>query len=200
MLAVAGFFPDDELARIRTQGGILQGHPDRKKTSGVDVTTGSLGQGFGVACGIALARRRDPSLGRVYCIVGDGECNEGSIWESALVAANLKITGLTVFVDHNGYSNDGTMRDRNAVDPLADKWRAFGWHVLEIDGHDLGAIEHALDAARDAGAPTAIVAKTIKGKGVSRFERMGIHSGALGADAYPEVVADLTATWTRLHG
>jgi len=170
-LAERGFFPVEELLTLRALGGRLQGHPDMRKTPGVDMTTGSLGQGLSAGIGMALGLRLAGRAARVYVMLGDGELNEGQIWEAALSAAKYRLDNLTAIIDYNNLQLDGTCDEVMPIEPLADKWRAFGWHVLEIDGHDMAAILHAFDAAQArVEAPTVLIATTIKGRGVSFME------------------------------
>lgn len=166
-LAEAGFFPREEMLHLREIGHLLQGHPC-VHIPGVDATTGSLGFGLSIAVGMAAAAKMDGLDVKVHAIVGDGEQGEGQIWEAAMAAPNLKLDNLTVILDRNKYQNDGRTEDIMPLEPLADKWRAFNWNVVEIDGHDLDQIDAAF-AAADAckGRPTLIYANTIKGKGCS---------------------------------
>ncbi len=166
-LAEAGFFPREEMLHLREIGHLLQGHPC-VHIPGVDATTGSLGFGLSIAVGMAAAAKMDGLDVKVHAIVGDGEQGEGQIWEAAMAAPNLKLDNLTVSLDRNKYQNDGRTEDIMPLEPLADKWRAFNWNVVEIDGHDLDQIDAAF-AAADAckGRPTLIYANTIKGKGCS---------------------------------
>lgn len=166
-LAEAGFFPRGEMLHLREIGHLLQGHPC-VHIPGVDATTGSLGFGLSIAVGMAAAAKMDGLDVKVHAIVGDGEQGEGQIWEAAMAAPNLKLDNLTVILDRNKYQNDGRTEDIMPLEPLADKWRAFNWNVVEIDGHDLDQIDAAF-AAADAckGRPTLIYANTIKGKGCS---------------------------------
>ena len=166
-LAEAGFFPREEMLHLREIGHLLQGHPC-VHIPGVDATTGSLGFGLSIAVGMAAAAKMDGLAVKVHAIVGDGEQGEGQIWEAAMAAPNLKLDNLTVILDRNKYQNDGRTEDIMPLEPLADKWRAFNWNVVEIDGHDLDQIDAAF-AAADAckGRPTLIYANTIKGKGCS---------------------------------
>ena len=171
VLAACGFFPESEFLRFRKLSGILQGHPDRTKTPGVDCSTGSLGQGFAVACGMGLAARMDGAAYRVFTLLSDGECNEGSIWEAALIAANLELDTVTALLDRNRMSSYGPMEGRNDVEPLAEKWAAFGWKVLECDGHDFFALSTALSAAQECRSkPSIIVCHTIKNRGIPAAE------------------------------
>ena len=165
-LAQRGFFPVEELVTLREIHSRLQGHPDMNKTPGVDMTTGSLGQGLSCACGAAYAARLDGKQHRVFCIIGDGESNEGQIWEAALFAGHHKLDNLVAITDYNKLQIDGFTNDLLSLEPLLDKWRAFGWEVFEMDGHDWDAIYDTLQAALAVrGKPSMIIAHTIKAKG-----------------------------------
>jgi transketolase len=171
ILAETGYFPLDELRTLRKMGSRLQGHPDARVTPGVSMSSGSLGQGLSVANGMALGARLDGRPSRVYVILGDGEVQEGQVWEAAMTAAHYRLDNLCAIVDHNGLQIDGPVREVKDIEPLPEKWRAFGWHAIEIDGHSFAEIFDAFDRARaTAGRPTVIVAKTVKGKGVSFME------------------------------
>ena len=170
-LAECGYFPTEELSTLRKLDSRLQGHTDRTLTPGVEMSAGSLGQGLSFAIGIALAARLDARDYRVYVLLGDGECDEGQIWEAAMASAHFKVDNLTAIVDHNEQQLDGWNREIMNLEPLADKWRAFGWHVLNINGHDIKQILQAAEKAKAMkGKPTVIIAHTIKGKGVSFME------------------------------
>lgn len=170
-LAEKGFFPKEELLTLRKINSRLQGHPSMKSLPGIDMSTGSLGQGLSVASGMALAARLDGSDHRVYTILGDGELEEGMVWESAMFAAHYKLDNLTAFVDFNGLQIDGPVSKVMSPLPIPEKWKAFSWHVIEIDGHDMNAIYDAIQVAKTIkGKPTMIVATTIKGKGVCEME------------------------------
>lgn len=170
-LAEKGFFPKDVLLTFRKDGSILQGHPDMKHIPGVDMSTGSLGQGISAACGMALSGKISGEKYRVYAIVGDGEIEEGQVWEAAMFARHYKLDNLCVFIDFNGLQVDGTVQSVIDPTPIDEKFKAFGWNVVVIDGHDLDQIEGAVKAAKEAkGQPTAVLAKTVKGKGVSYME------------------------------
>jgi len=170
-LAESGYFPHSDLERLRKLHSHLQGHPDQTKTPGVEVSAGSLGQGFSFAQGVALSGKLAGAGYHVYALIGDGEMDEGQIWEAALFAAHHKLDNLTGIVDVNGIQNDYFVKDILVTEPIVDKWRAFGWHVIDIDGHDVGAIADALDQATAiTGQPTMIVCRTVKGKGVSFME------------------------------
>ena len=171
VLARLGCFPASELGRLRRLGCCLQGHPDCRMTPGVEVSTGSLGQGLSVGLGMALGLRLDHPTARVYVLLGDGEIQEGMIWEAAMAAAHFQTGNLTAIVDKNGLQIDGRVDEVISLEPLADKWRAFGWAVREIDGHDQAQILDGLDWSCGLGRqPSLLIAKTIKGKGVSCFE------------------------------
>jgi len=170
-LAETGYLPADELCTLRKLDSRLQGHPDRQCTPGVEMTCGSLGQGLSYGIGVALAARLNALDYRVYVLLGDGECDEGQVWEAAMSAAHFKVDNLVATVDHNKLQLDGWNREIMNLEPLADKWRAFGWHVLEVDGHHFPQILTAFEEARRVkGQPTAIIAHTIKGRGVSFME------------------------------
>ena len=170
-LAERGYFPGEELATLRTLGSCLQGHCDMTATRGVEMSSGSLGQGLSFGIGIALAGRLDARDYRVYVLLGDGECDEGQVWEAAMASAHFKLDNLVAIVDHNELQIDGWNRDVMNLEPLPEKWKAFGWHPIEVNGHDLSQLIAAFDEAkRVRGKPTAIIAHTIKGKGVSFME------------------------------
>lgn len=182
-LAEAGYFPKEDLMMLRRLGSHLQGHPDSKATPGVEVCTGSLGQGLSMANGMALAMKLDGRASRVYALLGDGELQEGQVWEAAMAAPHYRLDNLCALVDCNGLQIDGEVAKVMNVAPVADKFRAFGWHVLEIDGHDMAAVLRALDQAETlTGAPTVIVARTVKGKGVSFFENKASYHGVTPSD------------------
>lgn len=176
VLMQAGYFPRSAFETFRRVNGILQGHPDRNKTPGIDCCTGSLGQGFAVACGMALAAQIDEAPYRVYALISDGECNEGSIWEAAMIAANQNLGRLIAILDWNRKSSYGPMAGRNDIEPLADKWRAFGWSAVECDGHDFVDLAGALDSACDADSPTVLLCRTVKGKGIPWAENSNTRS------------------------
>jgi transketolase len=170
-LARSGYFPPDRLMTLRKLDSPLQGHPERLRLPGVEASTGSLGQGISIGIGMALAARLDRKDSRVYVLTGDGECDEGQVWEAALFAGNRRLDNLTVFVDYNKLQQDGWVKEIQDLEPLAEKWRAFKWHALEIDGHDLDQVAKAVSEARATkGKPTAVIAHTVKGKGVSFME------------------------------
>jgi transketolase len=170
-LAECGYFPLAWLSTLRKSGTCLQGHTDSRLTPGVDVSAGSLGQGLSVGIGMAIAAKMNRQDYHTYVLLGDGECDEGQIWEAAMFAPNRRLNNLTVIVDHNKLQLDGFTKDIMNLDPFAEKWRAFNWDVIEIDGHDIGQIVSALEKAKAASQkPMAIIAHTIKGKGVSFME------------------------------
>ena len=170
-LALSGYFDKTLLRTLRKLGSPLQGHPCSKILPGVEISTGSLGQGLSIANGIALGLRLDALNSRVYCLLGDGETQEGQVWEAAMTAAHFELDNLCAFIDNNGLQIDGHCCDVMQIEPIVDKWAAFGWHVIDINGHDMGAILSALNEAETVkGKPTMIVARTVKGKGVSIFE------------------------------
>ncbi|GMB01723.1 transketolase [Pelosinus sp. IPA-1] len=170
-LAEKGFFPKEELLTLRKIDSRIQGHPSMKSLPGIDMSTGSLGQGLSAASGMALAARLDGRTNRVYAVLGDGELEEGMVWEAAMFAAHYKLDNLTAFVDFNGLQIDGPVSEVLSPLPIPEKWKAFNWHVIEIDGHDIQAIYAAIQTAKTIkGKPTMIVATTIKGKGVCEME------------------------------
>lgn len=172
VLAESGYFPEEELWTLRNLGSTLQGHPDWR-TPGVDVASGSLGQGLSVALGMSLAARLDQASYRVYCLLGDGEIQEGQIWEAAMAAAHFRCDNLCAILDFNGFQIDGKVKDVMSIEPLQEKWQAFGWHTINIDGHNIAEILDAFDQAQTIkGRPSIIIAKTIKGKGVSFMENV----------------------------
>jgi transketolase len=176
-LAESGYFSKEELKRLRKLGALLQGHPDRR-TPGVEVASGSLGQGLSVGLGMALAGRLDKMDYRVYVLLGDGEIQEGNVWEAAMAASHYKCDNLCAIVDYNGFQIDGKVSEVMGIEPLADKWKAFGWQVIEIDGHNMKEILDAFDKATQVkGRPTVIIAKTVKGKGVSFMEHVADFHG-----------------------
>jgi transketolase len=172
VLAESGYFPKDKLLTLRKLGSILQGHPD-KRTPGVNVASGSLGQGLSVALGMSLAARIDKLDYRVYVLLGDGEIQEGNIWEAAMACSHYKCDNMCAVLDYNGFQIDGKTCDIMELEPLVKKWQAFGWHAIEINGHDTKQILSAYkEAQRIKGMPTIIIAHTIKGKGVSFMENV----------------------------
>ena len=196
-LANKGFFPKEELVTLRKLGSRLQGHPDMRKVPGVEMSTGSLGQGFSASVGMAIAGKLDQNPGRVYVLLGDGELQEGLVWEAAMAAAHYKLDNMVVIVDWNGLQIDGKNEDVMTVTPVDEKFKSFGFHVIRIDGHSFAEIEAALAEARKTkGKPTAIVAKTIKGKGVSFMEdNYGWHGKAPNDEEARKAVAELGGEW-----
>ncbi len=171
VLAEAGYFSVDELMTLRKLTSRLQGHPDMRKTPGVDVSTGSLGQGLSIACGMALAAKLDRRPCRVFTICGDGEMQSGQIWEAAMFASHQKLDNLIVFIDRNKLQIDGSTEEIVSIEPLVSKWKAFGWNVKEIDGHDIEEIVHSVEALEEThGMPSVLIAHTTKGKGVPFME------------------------------
>jgi transketolase len=183
-LAEAGYIPLESLSTLRKINSILQGHADSHHTPGVELTAGSLGQGLSFSIGVALAGRLSSKTYRVYTLLGDGECDEGQVWEAAMAAAHFKVDNLTAIVDNNGLQIDGWNKDVMSLDPFTDKWKAFGWHVIEIDGHRIPQILEAFKEAQSVkGKPSVIIAHTIKGKGVSFMENQaGFHGKAPNAE------------------
>jgi transketolase len=172
-LAERGYYDKVHLGTLRQLNSILQGHPDMKQTPGIDMTAGSLGHGLSAGLGMALSGKMRKKDYHVWIIIGDGESQEGSIWEAAMSGAKWKLENLTAILDHNNLQNDDCVDIEMPIEPVADKWRAFGWHVMEIDGHDMEAIVEALEGAKSfKGMPTMIIAHTIKGKGVSFMENV----------------------------
>lgn len=195
-LALKGFFDAEEISKLRQVDSFLQGHPDMKGTPGVDMSTGSLGLGISTACGMALAAKLDGKSSRVYTIVGDGESQEGQVWEAAMFAAHYKLDNLCVVIDWNGLQIDGPVAEIMNPTPHDKKLEAFGFHVISIDGHDFEQIEAAFNEARATkGKPTAIIATTVKGKGVSFMEnQVGWHGSAPNDEQYEKAVAEIKAT------
>jgi transketolase len=192
-LAEKGYFNKEALMTLRKINSMLQGHPNMHDTPGVDMSTGSLGQGISAANGMALAGKLDKKDYRVFTLLGDGELEEGQVWEAAMAAAHYKLDNLTAFVDHNGLQIDGKITDVMNPEPIADKFRAFGWNVICIDGHNYKEIFDAIDAAKAfKGKPTMIVAATIKGKGVSFMENVaGWHGTAPNKEQCAQALSEL---------
>ena len=195
LMAHAGYFPVDQLMTLRKLDSPLQGHPEKRRLAGVEASTGSLGQGVSIGIGMALAARMDRKDARVYVLTGDGEIEEGQVWEAALFASTHKLDNLCVIVDHNMLQQDGWVKETLALDPLAPKWQAFGWHAIEIDGHNYDQILKAYDTAKQTkGKPTVIIAKTVKGKGVGFIEnRPDMHGVPLTKDEAERAYAELSA-------
>ena len=201
-LAHKGFFPVEELGTLRRLGTRLQGHPDMKKVPGVDMSTGSLGTGISTAVGMALACQMDKKENYVYTVLGDGEIQEGQVWEAAMFAASKKLDNFVAIVDNNNLQIDGTVEEVNSPYPIDEKFAAFGWNVINIDGHNFEEIENAFAAAKTCkGKPTAIVMKTTKGKGVSFMENnVSWHGSAPNADQYAQAMAELDAAQAEVEG
>lgn len=192
-MAERGFFPREEILTLRKVGTRLQGHPSMRHLPGVDMSTGSLGQGVSAACGMALAAKLKKKDYRVFALLGDGELEEGEVWEAAMFAAAKKLDNLTLVIDVNNLQIDGTLAEVNSPEPIDKKFEAFGFHVIKIDGHDFDQIRDAFaEAKATKGCPTAIVAKTVKGKGISFMENVcGWHGKATNDQEYKVAMADL---------
>ena len=201
ILALRGYFPEKDLELFRSIKGHMSGHPDMAHVPGVDMSTGSLGQGISAAVGMAIAGKLDGAPYRVYALLGDGEVEEGEVWEAAMSAAKYGLDNLCAIVDVNGLQIDGRTADVMPSEPLDRKFAAFNWHVITVDGHDFDALRAAFAQARqNAGAPTAILAKTVKSKGVSFMENdPGWHGKAPNAEQYEKAVAELDAAVKRLE-
>ena len=192
-LAQRGFFPIEDLKNLRKVGSYLQGHPDMKHIPGVDMSSGSLGQGVSAAVGMALSAKLSGDSYRVYTLLGDGEIQEGQVWEAAMAAASYEVDNLVAIVDRNRLQANGFVAERLNSNPLNAKWESFGWHVIEIDGHNMEQILTALEAADQInGKPTVIIANTVKGKGVSFAENVvGCHNCALTEEQYAQALREL---------
>nr|WP_316625221.1 transketolase [uncultured Ruminococcus sp.] len=200
ILALKGYFDWKELEVLRHVGAMLQGHPDMKGTPGIDMSSGSLGQGVSAACGMALAAKIDNKDYRVYTVLGDGECEEGEVWEAAMFAGHHNLDNLTVIVDCNGLQIDGTTEEVGGVEPLDTKFESFGFDTVIIDGHDFDAIEGAMAQAKASDKPFAIIMKTVKGKGVSFMEnQVGWHGKATNAEEFEIAMAELKAQLAELE-
>ncbi len=200
VLAQRGFFPEEELKTLRKIGSRLQGHPVRGKTPGVDMSTGSLGQGISAACGMALSGKISCEAYKVYAILGDGEIQEGQVWEAAMFAAHYKLDNLVAVVDNNGLQIDGKVSDVMSPYPIDQKFEAFGWHVININGHDFNEIEKAFNEAETVtGKPTVIIQRSVKGKGVSFMEnQVGWHGKAPNDEEYAKAMEELKAHLAEL--
>jgi len=195
-LALKGYFPLEELLTLNKGGTKLPSHCDMEKTVGIDMTTGSLGQGFSCAVGIALGSQIKKDDATIYTIIGDGESQEGQIWEAAMFAAHKKLDNLIAFTDYNKLQIDGSVAEINSLEPLADKWESFGWHTIEIDGNDCNAVDQAIIRAKaQTGKPTMIIAHTVKGKGVSFVEEKGVANHNM-----PFTAADLEKALAEIRG
>jgi transketolase len=194
-LAERGFFPIQELERVKTLGSILQGHPDLTKTPGVEANTGSLGQGLSIANGIALGARMDGLAFNTFVVLGDGEINEGQVWEAAMFGAFRKLDHVIAFLDRNGLQAMGPTKERLDTDPLSKKWESFGWNVIGIDGHNMEQILSAIRQAKEYnGRPTIIIAQTVKGKGISFAENNpAYHNGSMTKEQYDAAIRELEA-------
>lgn len=201
VLAERGFFDTELLKNLRQPGCILQGHPDMKHIPGVDMSTGSLGQGISAAVGMALSAKHFGDNFNVYAVLGDGEIEEGQVWEAAMFAANKGLSNLTAFVDYNNLQIDGTIEEVNSAMPIDKKFEAFNWHVIVInDGNDFDQIEAALNEAATVDKPVVIVAKTVKGKGVSYMEnQVGWHGSAPNDELYEQAMAELKDAFAKLQ-
>ena len=201
-LALRGFFPIEDMLQLRKVGSYLQGHPNMNTVPGIDMSTGSLGQGVSVAAGMALSAKYQKKDYRVYTLLGDGEIQEGQVWEACMLAAHYALDNLCVIVDNNGLQIDGNIADVMSPYPIVDKLEAFGFHVTQIDAHDFEQIEAALQEARTIkGKPSAIVMKSVKGKGVSFMENnAGWHGKAPNEAEYQQAKAELTAALAELEG
>ena len=198
-LAQHGFFPQEELLTFDRIDSRLQGHPDMRKTPGVEMSTGCLGQGFSAAVGMALAGRCDAAAYRVYVLLGDGELQSGQVWEAVMAASKYKLDNLTAIIDRNGLQMDGNTEEVLGVEPIAARWSAFGWDTREVDGHDVIALAGALaEAARVKGKPSVLIAHTVKGKGISFMEGdRRWHSAAITSEQGQQAMDELRAEATQ---
>ena len=200
VLANRGYFDAELLATLRHPGSILQGHPDMKHIPGVDMSTGSLGQGISAAVGMALSSKHFGDNYNVYAILGDGEIEEGQVWEAAMFAANKKLSNLTAFIDYNNLQIDGTIEEVNSAAPIDAKFEAFGWHTITINGNDFDEIEKAVNEAKTVDKPVAIIAKTVKGLGVSYMENaVNWHGAAPNDELYEQAITELKAKLAELE-
>lgn len=200
-LSMRGYFPEEQLELFRSIKGHMSGHPDMVHVPGVDMSTGSLGQGISAAVGMAIAGKIDNSPYRVYALLGDGECEEGQVWEAVASAAKYGLSNLCAVLDKNGLQIDGCTADVMPMEPFDDKFRAFNWDVLYADGHDFGSLRKAFAEAKTKTKPTVILAETVKGKGVSFMENdAGWHGKAPNAEQYGKAMAELTAAYRELGG
>ncbi len=199
-LAERGYFGKSLLTTLRHIGSILQGHPDMKHIPGVDMSTGSLGQGISAAVGMALSAKHFGDSYRVYAVLGDGEIEEGQVWEAAMFAGNKGLSNLTAFIDYNNLQIDGTIEEVNSAAPIDKKFEAFGWHTITINGNDFDEIESALNMAKTVDKPVAIIAKTVKGKGVSYMENaVNWHGAAPNDELYEQAMTELNAALAQLQ-
>lgn len=201
VLALKGFFSQKELKKLRHIGALLQGHPCIH-INGVDMSSGSLGQGISAACGMALAAKLDSKSYKVYAVLGDGEIEEGQVWEAAMFAAHKNLDNLIAIVDNNGLQIDGPITEVCSPEPITDKFEAFGWHVITMDAHDFDSIEKAFDEAESIkGKPVAIIEKSVKGKGISFMEnQVSWHGTAPNAEQYEQAMSELSAQLKELEG
>lgn len=200
VLAQRGYFDTELLKTLRHIGSILQGHPDMKHIPGVDMTTGSLGQGISAAVGMALSAKHFGDSYKVYAVLGDGEIEEGQVWEAAMFAGNKGLSNLTAFIDYNNLQIDGTIEEVNSAAPIDKKFEAFKWHTITIDGNDFDQIEAALKEAETVDKPVAIIAKTVKGKGVSYMENaVNWHGAAPNDELYEQAMTELKAALAALQ-
>ena len=200
VLANRGYFDTSLLTTLRQIGSILQGHPDMKHIPGVDMSTGSLGQGISAAVGMALSAKHFGQNYKVYAVLGDGEIEEGQVWEAAMFAGNKGLSNLTAFVDYNNLQIDGTIEEVNSACPIDKKFEAFNWHTIVIDGNDFEQIEKALKEAETVDKPVAIIAKTVKGKGVSYMENaVNWHGAAPNDELYEQAMSELKAALAKMQ-
>jgi transketolase len=199
-LAMSGYFPEKELFTLRKIDSRLQGHPDSKKLPGIEISTGSLGQGLSAAVGMALGKMMDDSIPpEVFCLMGDGECDEGQVWEAAMFASHNDIDNITAIIDRNGYQIDGKTEDVLGLEPFGSKWKSFGWNAVEIDGHRMADIVEALENSR--GERTVVIADTVKGKGVSFLENNNAyHSKPCSKDDCEMAVKELEEGLSEIKG
>jgi len=199
ILAQLHCFPEEELCTLRKEGSRLQGHPSKDAVPGIEVSTGSLGYGLSIAAGIAIGSKRAGKSNRSYVLMGDGEQQEGSVWEAAMAASHFKLDNLCAIVDDNGLQIDGPTKEIMNVAPLADKYKSFGWNVIEIDGHNLDEIDLAYSKAKkEKNKPTAIIAKTVKGKGVSFMENLAEwHGKAPSKEQVEKAIAEIEASVSK---
>ncbi len=199
-LAEKGYFSKDEIINFRKYDSFLQGHPDMKKVPGVDMSTGSLGMGLSAACGMALAARINGKKYNVYAITGDGEIQEGQIWEAAMFASHYKLSNLCLFVDNNGLQIDGSVKDVMSPYPIDEKFASFGWNVINIDGHNFDEIEKACKCFEKSEKPMAVICRTIKGKGVSFMENQASwHGKAPNKEQYEQAMSELNDALAALN-
>ena len=201
VLALRGFFPVENLKTLRKSDSMLQGHPSIQYTPGVDMSTGSLGQGISAACGMALGAKLSGKTNRVYTVLGDGEIQEGQVWEAAMFASAKGLDNLVAVVDNNGLQIDGSIAEVNSPYPIAEKFKAFGWNVIEISAHSFDEIDAAFNAAAEfKGKPSAIIATSVKGKGVSFMEdQCSWHGTAPNAEQYEQAMSELTQALKELE-